>query len=49
VARSDLQDSSSLSLELGEVVEALLNLGTVLFWLGDMRGTITYLERAYAA
>lgn len=43
------RDSFRAALELGESAEALFGLGNALFWLGDMRGTITHLEQAYAA
>jgi hypothetical protein len=36
-------------LATGEVAEANLGLARALFWLGDMPGTITNYERAYAA
>jgi DNA-binding NarL/FixJ family response regulator len=35
-------------LAVEETPEALFGLGTALWWLGDMRGTMDHLERAYA-
>jgi DNA-binding CsgD family transcriptional regulator len=43
------RDSFRAALELGETPEALFGLANALFWLGDMRGTISNLEQAYAA
>jgi DNA-binding CsgD family transcriptional regulator len=45
----DARDTFEAALEQAEIAEALYGLGEALWWLGDMPGTITYLERAYAA
>ncbi|MGH3040482.1 MAG: hypothetical protein ACRDNG_01855 [Gaiellaceae bacterium] len=36
------------ALELGETGEALSGLGDALWWLGEMRDSVAYRERAYA-
>jgi tetratricopeptide (TPR) repeat protein len=43
------RDAFSAVLEVAEVPEALFGLANVLFWLGDIRGTIANCEQAYAA
>jgi DNA-binding CsgD family transcriptional regulator len=42
------RDAFSAVLEVAEVPEALFGLASALFWLGDIAGTITYCEKAYA-
>jgi tetratricopeptide (TPR) repeat protein len=42
------RDGFSAVLAAAEVPEALLGLGTALFWLGDIAGTIASCEKAYA-
>ena len=41
-------DAFSAVLEVAEVPEALFGLANVLFWLGDLAGTIANCEKAYA-
>jgi tetratricopeptide (TPR) repeat protein len=48
-AWEEARDSFRAALECGESAEALFGLGTALFWLADLRGTVTSLEQAYAA
>ena len=43
------RDAFSAVLEVAEVPEALFGLANALFWLGDLAGTITSCEKAYAA
>src|SRR5215469_410676 len=42
------RDAFSAVLEVAEVPEALFGLANALFWLGDLAGTITNCEKAYA-
>ncbi len=42
------RDAFSAVLEVAEVPEALFGLANALFWLGDLTGTITNCEKAYA-
>jgi ATP/maltotriose-dependent transcriptional regulator MalT len=42
------RESFQAALALGESVESLFGLGTASFWVGDMRKTLEYLERAFA-
>ncbi len=43
------RDAFSAVLAVAEVAEALFGLAQALFWLGDLAGTITNCEKAYAA
>jgi len=42
------RDAFSAVLEVAEVPEAFFGLANALFWLGDLAGTITSCEKAYA-
>jgi tetratricopeptide (TPR) repeat protein len=43
------RDAFSAVLDVAEVPEALFGLANVLFWLGDIAGSIAHCEKAYAA
>jgi DNA-binding NarL/FixJ family response regulator len=46
---TEAREAFSAALAAGDSAEAHFGLGTTVAWLGDMRGAIAHLERAYAA